>query len=245
MAAVGAGAAAEDGKDLKARPGRLVEPTAGMDGIKQLLKGKEPASWVITGDSITHGALHTLGSRSYPEHFAERVRWELRRVRDVMINTGISGDRTGGILADLDWRALRFQPHVVSLMFGMSDCTAGAAGRESFRRNLKTLAEKIIAAGAIPLLNSPNSIYLKNAASRADLPAYADMVREVAEADKLAFVDHWKDWQTRKPDQESLLDWLEDKSIHPGARGHREFAHEIFRQLGIFDTQSPTCRLEV
>src|SRR6266511_979426 len=108
----------------------------GLAGIKQFLAGKKALTWVFTGDSITHGALHTLGWRSYPEHFAERVRWELRRMRDVVINTGISGDRTGGLLADLDWRVLRFKPDVVSVMFGMNDCSLGMAGREMFRKNL-------------------------------------------------------------------------------------------------------------
>ena len=83
---------------------------ATLDRIKALLAGNDALTWVITGDSITHGALHTLGWRSYPEHFAERVRWELRRMRDVVINTGISGERTGGLLKDFDWRAARFQP---------------------------------------------------------------------------------------------------------------------------------------
>lgn len=74
--------------------------------IKALLGKPEPITWLITGDSITHGALHTHGYRSYPEHFAERVRWELRRVRDVMINTGISGDRVPGLTKDLEHRVL-------------------------------------------------------------------------------------------------------------------------------------------
>src|SRR5581483_4932046 len=84
--------------------------------IKAVLKRKEPAIWLFTGDSITHGALHTLGWRSYPEHFAERVRWEMRRMRDVVINTGISGDTTNGLLADFEWRVLQFKPTVVSIM---------------------------------------------------------------------------------------------------------------------------------
>jgi len=50
-------------------------------------------TWVITGDSITHGAWFTKGARSYPEHLAERVRGELLRFRDIIINTGVSGDR--------------------------------------------------------------------------------------------------------------------------------------------------------
>ena len=95
VAAVGAATAthvlppAVQGKD---EPQKRTPAVDGLEGIKTLLAGKDPVMWVITGDSITHGALHTLGWRSYPEHFAERVRWELRRVRDIVINTGISGD---------------------------------------------------------------------------------------------------------------------------------------------------------
>src|SRR5262249_39406477 len=172
-------------------PGR--GPT-GLAGIKQLLAGKKALTWVFTGDSITHGALHTLGWRSYPEHFAERVRWELRRMRDVVINTGISGDRTGGLLADIDWRVLRFKPDVVSVMLGMNDCSAGAAGRDTFRKNLTAIVDKIQTGGAIPLLNTPNTIYVKNARGRADLPAYAEVVRDLAAKGNLALVDHWRHW---------------------------------------------------
>src|SRR5947209_8360158 len=118
VAALGANASAEK------------EKADALTDIKAVLKRKEPAVWIFTGDSITHGALHTLGWRSYPEHFAERVRWELRRMRDVVINTGISGDRTGGLLADLDWRVLRFKPDVASVIVGMNDCPAGQARRE-------------------------------------------------------------------------------------------------------------------
>ena len=223
----------------------LVDPHSGLDGIKQLLAGGPPLTWVFTGDSITHGALHTLGWRSYPEHFAERVRWELRRVRDIVINTGISGNRTGDVLNDFEWRVARFQPNVVSVMLGMNDCTAGEAGREAFGANLKEISRRVIAAGAIPLFNTPNPTYVKNAGGRSDLPAYAALVRDVATAEKIPLVDHWQHWQRTKPDQESLLPWLEDKSIHPGVYGHREFAKLIFRELGIFAENSPTCSLEV
>src|SRR5581483_8207312 len=109
--------------------------------IRALLSGNNPVTWVFTGDSITHGALHTMGWRDYPQHFAERVRWEMHRYRDVVINTGISGDRMPGLLADADWRVYRFQPKVVSLMMGMNDCTAGPTGRDEYRRNLETFLD--------------------------------------------------------------------------------------------------------
>jgi lysophospholipase L1-like esterase len=220
-------------------------PDSGLSGIKQLLARKEAVCWIFTGDSITHGALHTHGWRSYPEHFAERVRWELKRFRDLVINTGISGDRTEGLLADIDWRVLHLKPDVVSIMIGMNDCTAGPDGREPFRRNLTAIVERVKSAGAIPLLNTPNTVYVKNSIGRGDLPAYTVIIREVAAATKSGLVDHWAHWKDMKPDQEALLPWIEDKSIHPGVYGHREFARLIFRELGIFDPKSPTCQLEV
>lgn len=216
-----------------------------MDRIKAIFQSKDPATWVITGDSITHGALHTKGWRSYSEHFAERVRWELARVRDIVINTGISGDRTGGLLADYQWRALRFGPTVVSIMLGMNDCAAGKDGREIFSKNLTALVEQAQAAKALVLLNTPNTVYIKNSKGREDLPAYAQLVRDVAAATGAALVDHWKHWEAAKPDQETLLPWIEDQSIHPGVYGHREFAKLIFKELGIYDDKSPTCTLEV
>src|SRR5690554_6909862 len=86
--------------------------------LKQMLKKKEPNIWLFTGDSITHGAKHTHGHRSYPEVFQERVRWEISRVRDIVINTGISGNAAGDILSDFEWRVARFHPDAVSVMVG-------------------------------------------------------------------------------------------------------------------------------
>lgn len=62
-----------------------------MDRIKQLLKQDKPVKWLFTGDSITHGASHTFGWRDYVQVFEERARYELGRVSDVVIRTGISG----------------------------------------------------------------------------------------------------------------------------------------------------------
>ncbi|MBR9777574.1 MAG: SGNH/GDSL hydrolase family protein, partial [Cytophagales bacterium] len=84
--------------------------------IALLLKGKTSLIWVFTGDSITHGAKHTHGYRSYPEIFSERIRWELGRVRDLVINTGISGNTSRNILDDFEWRVKQFKPNVGSIM---------------------------------------------------------------------------------------------------------------------------------
>jgi len=53
----------------------------------------EPMTWVATGDSITQGVLHPHGARGRVEHVHERVRWQLDRLTDVVINTGVSAWR--------------------------------------------------------------------------------------------------------------------------------------------------------
>jgi acyl-CoA thioesterase-1 len=210
-----------------------------MERLRALLREREqPATWLFTGDSITHGALHTYGWRTYPELFAERVRFELGRPRDIVVNTGISGDRLPGLLADWEWRVARLQPRVVSVMMGMNDCTAGASGREPFRGQLNTLVDRILAIpGCVPLLHTMNAV-TPLATERADLPAYVEAIRDVAARRHVPLIDHHGQWA-----RSSFYGWLNDGTIHPNEYGHRVFAVRIFRELGIFDAASPTCRL--
>ena len=207
--------------------------------IRALLSGSEPAIWLFTGDSVTHGALHTMGWRSYPELFAERVRWELRRTRDIVINTGISGDTTAGLLKDLDWRIFQFKPHVTSIMMGMNDCAGGPAKRDDFRSNLNKLVDAIEVHNSLPILNTTNPIYTPNTERRNDI------IREVARKRKTVLVDHSSHWFEVKKTEAEMLYWLNDGSIHPNECGHREFANLIFKELGIYDPASRTSRLFV
>ncbi|MCE5309456.1 MAG: SGNH/GDSL hydrolase family protein [Acidobacteriales bacterium] len=216
--------------------------------IKGLLAGKDPVTWVFTGDSITHGALHTMGWRSYPEHFAERVRWELGRVRDIVINTGISGDRLPRLLQDAEWRVHRFQPQVVSLMMGMNDCIAGPTGRDVFRKALDTFLADLKAQKSLLLLHTPNPIYLPDMEkdSRKDLPAYVDILRQFASDNAVPLVDHYQHWMETRRNRYELVYLLNDAAVHPNQHGHVEFANYLFRKLGIFDpATSRTCRLFV
>lgn len=210
--------------------------------IQAMLADKNHArTWVFTGDSITHGAKHTHGSRSYVEHFAERVRWEERRLQDVVINTGISGDKADGLLRDFEWRVARFKPDVVSIMIGMNDCTRGPGNHDEFREQLRELVRRTRASGAEPVLHTPNITAPSAATERGDLPAYAAIVAEVAREQQTVLVDHWESWKTACQDSQTLGHWLNDP-IHPNPRGHRELAILTFKALGLYDTNSPTCQ---
>ncbi len=223
-------------------------PAILIDGVRRsqhLLKGQQPVTWVFTGDGIAQNVEQADGWRSFSEHFSERVRWELRRLNDVVISTDTIGDRSGSLLKELDARALRFNPDVVSVTIGMNDAMSGPKGRAVFRDHLTDLVDTLQAKGAIVLLNTPNAIPQRESVRFTDLAAYVDIIRKVASDRSAPLVDHWTHWKQAKPKDDELVKWLSEDRIHPGIFGHREMAKLLFNTLGIFDPSSPTCLAKV
>ncbi|GAB3912027.1 hypothetical protein GCM10028803_54620 [Larkinella knui] len=222
-----------------ANGGESDDSSPDLERIQGVLSQKEPAIWLFTGDSITQGAKHTHGFRSYPEIFAERIRWELKRVRDLVVNTGISGNATSHILGDFDWRVAQFKPAVVSLMIGTNDCARKELTTAVFEQNLAMIVLKIRELGAIPILHTPSPILIQKAPERKTLPDYIPVIRRVAEDKKVILIDNYSHWQTTT-DVDVNREWLNDP-LHPGARGHQEIARLMFKVVSIFDPQEPTC----
>jgi lysophospholipase L1-like esterase len=214
-----------------------------LDQVQSLLKTERPVKWLFTGDSITHGALHTFGWRDYVELFAERVRFELGRGMDLIINSAISGHTTRELLSGFDWRIGQFRPDAVLIMIGMNDCAEGRAlPLDEFRANLGQLTGKIRELGALPVLQTTCPILPGQSPERTPhFPAYMDAIREAAAANKLPLVDHERFWQARAP---SHSYWMSN-AFHPNEYGHRAFAFCLYEALGIFDPASQSCRLHL
>lgn len=208
-----------------------------LDGIKRLLASQNPIRWVFAGDSITQGAKHTFGYRSFPEIFSERVRWEMRRGRDMIINSAISGSTAMDILDDFEWRIAQFRPQVVVLMIGTNDAAYPATSLVDFAGRLDQLVTAIAHLGAFLLLLTPNPIIESQAPERARLASFVDAVRKAANRSSTPYVDVWKAW-VEAGDYDL---WLED-AIHPNAAGHLAIAQQLFRELDIFDKEAATCQ---
>jgi lysophospholipase L1-like esterase len=211
--------------------------------IKDLLKQSNPIKVVFTGDSVTQGALHTYGMRSYPEIFAERVRWEMNRIYDIIINSGINGTNSSDLLNAYELCIGQFNPDIVSIMFGINDCQAVGITPSVFENNLNRIVDKIINNHSIPILQTPNAIDNKGVvkmktASREKLPEYVDVIIKVAKKKNVILVDNWTYWKTKGLDV--FGKWLDDP-LHPNAEGHLEIARLIFRTLSIYDARSFTC----
>lgn len=209
--------------------------------ITELLQVDKPITWLFYGDSITQGALHTSGCRDYGELFGERIRWELGRSMDVVINTAISGNTTRELIETFEWRVARFLPNIAFLMIGVNDCHPEyLISYEQFYNNLETLVSMFHKINTLLVLQTSNPM-LPGATSEREryFPDYMDAVRKIAAAGNIPLIDHAKHWQQNV---ERHYYWMSD-GVHPNEYGHRVFAHLLLNELGLFDPQSRTCRL--
>jgi lysophospholipase L1-like esterase len=217
-----------------------------MQRVIDLLRSPDPVKWLFYGDSITHGALHTFGFRDYTELFRERIRYELARAGDIVINTAYSGDTTHQLLAGFEWRVAQFEPQVVFIMIGTNDCSIGRQiSREEFRVNLIALCRAIGELPGLPVLQTTCPILPGTSPEREpNFDAYMEIIREVAAQEKLPLIDHTRYWREAIQQQPHLhYFWMSD-GFHPNYHGHRVFAELLFKELGIFDMTSETCKLE-
>ncbi len=213
--------------------------------VKRLLDGEKPVTWMFAGESAASAVDLAQGRRNFTDHFSDRLRMELGRMLDVVINTGDTGETSGNLLKNIEWRVLRFHPEVVSILLGRNDAQRGSANREAFQNSLEQIVQIVRESGAILVLHTPNRVDSTKAGQLADLENYVQIVRQTAEDYSIPLVDHWEHWNRQKPDAEFLRTWLAADGVQPGVYGQREMAKLLFQRFDIFDPNSPICNARV
>lgn len=199
--------------------------------IKEIFNADKPVKWLFYGDSITHGCFHTFGERNFVELFTERIRYELARSMDIVINTAKSGDNSEGLISTFDWRVAQFNPDVVFIMIGMNDCSNKCPiGLNDFEVNLLKLTEMLKKLDALPILQTTCPILPGQAPERFPyFDSYMDVIRKVASNRKLPLIDHTKYWQEHS---DNHFYWMSN-AFHPNSSGHKAMAEYIFQCLEI------------
>jgi acyl-CoA thioesterase-1 len=178
---------------------------------------RDRETWLFAGDSITQGVEHTHGERCWVELFAEYVRRTCDRPLDIVVNTGVSGWTTRGVLGEFDHLVGRWAPTVVSISLGTNDASLDPAKHvplDEFRSQLSELVTRSAGLGARP-----------------DVAAYSAVCRVVAEATGALLVDHEAHWRAAFADVDPVA-WLDDP-IHPNPEGHRQMARLLIERLGL------------
>ncbi|GAA0120216.1 SGNH/GDSL hydrolase family protein [Clostridium perfringens] len=206
-----------------------------------MIRGDKGLSIVFTGDSITHGPLHTKGYRSYTEHFRERLKEKFKNENIMVFNTGVSGATTRDIIRDFHICVNIYDPDVVFIMLGMNDSSNQIVPLEEYRSNILELINKVREIGAIPIIQTSNII--KMDLSRKSLKFYMDIVRAVARENNVMLIDHYSHWEELEKEDSNIKNELLNDLIHPNEKGHLEIVKFIFKELDIFEEDSYTCNL--
>lgn len=205
------------------------------DRLRDALASKTPLTWVLTGDSITHGLLHTRGERNYVDHLHELIRGDMGRVQDALINTAISGWRVTQLLKDFDRRVAHWHPNIVTLMIGTNDCSttakAGVVAPHEFAASVTDFVQRVRKIGAIPVLQTPPTIDIAHAPERARIAEFAQATRDVAARQDVILIDQFA--RFTELGAGGVAHHLLNDPFHPGATGHAVLALEIARVLGL------------
>ena len=213
--------------EREAREEALVQRPSGLWKANSILEGPRPATWVFTGDMIVQGAGQTGAGRTYSEHFGDHLRFKLRRLLDVVVNTGVPNSRGENFLKTVDWRVTRFAPDVVVLMLGSSDATSGLAGRDKFRQQLGSIVDALTRSCAALILQTPPTARPDRWTESNDVAAYVEIIREVADERSVALIDHWAAFEDRLANADSEPDWWSAGGVLPNVRGHVELARQV------------------
>lgn len=212
--------------------------TEDLTRLRTLLDAGTPLNWVLTGDSITHGLIHTQGARTYAEHLHELLRGDMARVQDVLIDTAISGWRIVQLLEDFDRRVATWRPHVVTLMIGTNDCSTGGSfpviEPAGFAASVTEFVRRVRELGAIPVLLTQPTIDVRNAPERARIADFAQAVRDVAAAEGTILVDMFARFSALGEGRPGEVAWgLLNDPFHPNAAGHAVLALTLAETLGL------------
>lgn len=239
------------GKVSEGKTGGEQKLTSLQQKIADKVNGEEPLTWLFTGDSITHGLVHTKGYDSVAQAFEKYVREDLGRADDVVINTGVSSTDSTWLLENIETRVTKYKPDIVSVMIGTNDVYTNVNNFHKdkdgqwvkitvdvYRQNLKNIVQKIreanpdaciIFRSATPTRQGGRDTYLTN--------GYLQAMEEVAKEDGgIIFVDQYYDWDKEIRTFPYLWNanfYFNDTNLHPGAAGQLRMMQQFVRETGL------------
>ena len=169
---------------------------------------------VFIGDSITWQ--WNVEGVGHPEFFSSHD----------YVNKGISGNKTGDMLARFKADVIDLDPHCVVIEGGTNDIAASSA--ESILERLKKMAKMALDAGIPVIVGSvpPSNSFPKVPDFRPEehIPVLNGMIKEWAGGAGIAYADYYS---VLVDEQQGLKKAYQKDSIHPNAAGYTEMEKVI------------------
>jgi lysophospholipase L1-like esterase len=188
-------------------------------------------TFVALGDSLTAGFMSPVGVRGpryYPytavlEALARRGLGEGCGLRVVVVNLGIDGDSTDGMLDRFGRSVAPEEPDYVILWAGINDLYAGRSP-EQVAGNVAELAGRITGIGAAPILCAVTPVE-GSPHLNGKIRELNALIRGLCEDGGLSYVDLYA--ATAGPDQ-GLDPRLSDDGVHLSREGYDAVARTIY-----------------
>ena len=217
-------------------------PVTGKEFIpntKDKLKNGKPLTVVCIGDSITDGS--GLGDNKYVEVFKRYMKKTYPNNDVKVINAGVGGDTSEGGLGRLDKDVLKYNPDLVTVMYGVNDentrQSGGGRAKENgvpvpkYKTNMGDIVDKIRAKGAEVILITTSMKNLGWEGTCGNLNEYAKAIRELGQQKKVCVVDNFAHWENRAKWGHSYLSLLDTCINHPNVEGHQIFFEGLKRAI--------------
>lgn len=175
------------------------------------------ATVLAIGDSITRG--YGADGRGYPEQLQDLLRASAGRAAVKVVNMGVDGERSDGLLARIDAAIASSAPAVVLITTGGNDLLR-RADEAAVRSNLDTIVQRVRVAGAWPVVFAVPKPSLSAAVGFAsDHELYQALADSGTRVIPEVVGDVLED------------DTLRSDTIHPNASGYARMAQAAFDVL--------------
>jgi lysophospholipase L1-like esterase len=165
-------------------------------------------SWFFVGDSIT-----ALSFNRAPGHQPSFAAWVNEHRPDyfpAMIDGGTGGYKSDEGAAHIDdWLARNPDLHFWAVMYGTNDAAGNSSDTSRFRANMRTIVDRIRAAGRVPILAT---IPYSSDGQHNSIPDFNLVLEEIRTTNALPLGPDLYKWFAAHPDE------LRD-GIHPTDRG--------------------------
>jgi lysophospholipase L1-like esterase len=205
---------------------RVVEALRKSSGMA----GSESVRYVALGDSVTagwleHGVLDS--DAAYPALLRRRLASLFPHAMISVVNGGLGGDNTEGLLARLDRDCLRHDPHLVTICIGLNDARQGREYIPDFRENLARLLDRVRTESRADLiLITPNT---RGDALQDDgtVTEFIRAIRAVAREKDVALADVHAVFQGAIRMGAAPADLLSNRVSHPTRAGHEVYVNAL------------------
>lgn len=189
---------------------------------------------VCLGDSLTYG-FGVSRSNSWTNIVSQETRLEI-------INKGINGDTTSGMLVRFNEDVLKNSPDIVFIMGGTNDFIAGA-GNEAINSNIMAMVHQAYAKNIIPIIGIPLKPDTQNV--REDWSNFTDFnivskklelynywIRKFSVTFNTDFVDFYSEYN-KSMEKEGFKKLYFD-GVHPTKEGHRIIANIFIKSINKY-----------